>query len=57
MKTEIEVRQEIDRVIADIESCGDDPNLQSHLNTVLETLLWIVGDNSMNELLLKLVSE
>ena len=51
MKTERELREEIDKVIADIESAKDEPKLQAHLNTVLGVLLWISGENSMDDLL------
>lgn len=57
MKSEEEVRAEIDKVIADIESTKDEPDLQAHLNTVLDCLLWIVGETSMDEVLLRLVRE
>jgi hypothetical protein len=57
MKTEAEVREEIDKVLADIESTRDEPDLQAHLNTVLEILLWAVGDTSMDEVLIRLVRE
>jgi hypothetical protein len=57
MKTEAEVREEIDKVLADIESTRDEPDLQAHLNTVLEILLWVVGETSMDEVLFRLVRE
>jgi hypothetical protein len=45
MKTERELRTEIDKIIADIESTKDEPDLQAHLNTVLGVLLWVVGES------------
>ena len=57
MKTEADIRGEIDKVLADIENTKEEPKLQAHLNTVLEILLWVVGDTSMDEVLLRLVRE
>ena len=57
MKSEAEVRAEIEAVLKDIEQTANEPELQAHLNTVLEILLWVVGDTSMDEVLLKLIRE
>ena len=57
MKTEMEVREEIGKVIADINNSKDEPELQAHLNVVLDSLLWIVGESSMDDLLLKLMPQ
>jgi hypothetical protein len=52
MKSKEELYEEIDALIADIEGSADEPDLQSHLNTVLGVLQWVVGDMSVDELLL-----
>lgn len=57
MKTEMELRQEIDKVIADIEGTANEPDLQAHLNTVLDSMLWVLGETSMDDVLLRLVRE
>lgn len=57
MKTEADIREEINKVLADIESTKEEPELQAHLNTVLEILLWVIGETSMDEVLLRLVRE
>jgi len=51
MKTEIEIREEIEAILKDMAESGDDYQFKSYLNTVLNTLYWVLGSLSMDELI------
>jgi hypothetical protein len=42
MKTKVEIEAEINNVLSDIENVRGDEGLMRHLNSTLDTLLWVM---------------
>jgi hypothetical protein len=57
VKSEAEIRAEIEAVRKDIETCGDDYQFKSYLSTVFNTLQWVLGSLSTDELIIVLEEE
>lgn len=51
MMSEEEVRAEISAVLRDMEESDGDYQLKSYLNIVFNTLQWVIGSLSMDELI------
>lgn len=51
MKSEAEIREEIEAILKDMAESGDDYQFKSYLNTVFNTLQWVLGSLSMDELI------
>ena len=51
MRSEQEIHEEIEAVLRDIEESDTDFQLKSYLNIVLNTLHWVQGNLSMDDVL------